>query len=103
MNAMGHLQSKFKGHHDNFARDPLRSYYDEPQKKMKLKFVSNQILHYFQAYSVKFMKYVSVKYAINRHKLNSDCYNEDVCLPMMSLKDIVLLLIDVHGSMNKFF
>ena len=30
MNAMSHVQSKWR--HVNFARDPMRSYFDEPEK-----------------------------------------------------------------------
>ena len=30
MNAMGHVQKE--GRHVNFARDPLRSYFHDPQK-----------------------------------------------------------------------
>ena len=32
MNATGHVQSKWRPRHDNFAWDPLRSYFHEPQK-----------------------------------------------------------------------
>ena len=41
MNAMGHVQSKWRP--SNFARDPLRSYFDEPQKNE----IHLLYLHYF--------------------------------------------------------
>ena len=57
MNATGHVQSI------NFARDPLRPYFDEPQKKKNeiilFTFVYNRSAHYFRAFSMKIVNYVA--------------------------------------------
>ena len=44
MNAMGHMQRKSFGRHVNFARDPLRSYFHDPQENE----IHLLYLHYFR-------------------------------------------------------
>ena len=68
MNAMVPVQSikmTPERHHVNFAWDPLRSYFDEPQKKMELFFYIyvfyKRSTNYFRAFCVKFANYAAKK------------------------------------------
>ena len=52
MNATCHVQSK--GHHVNFAQDPLRSYFHEPQKNEIHLLYLHFVLHRFCSSFVEF-------------------------------------------------
>ena len=100
--------------HVNFARGPLRSYFDEPQKKWNDFFFLFTFLQPFYALFLSFYgkvcKLHGEEYVINRHirPLRSTAVvitnvltnNEDVSLPVRSLNDSVTWLIDVHRCLR---
>ena len=113
------MQSKWcPGRHVIFARDPLRSYFDEPQKH-EIHFLYLHFLQPFYALFSSFLSkvcklhgtkcYLPTHLAIILHSTavvmtwcqsNVSTTNEDVCLPVTSLNDNVTWSFDVHRCIN---